>query len=111
MMRLSSEFALFKDRHDAGKQLAQRLLHYKEATNTIIIALPHGRVVVGSDISLALLAPFGCPDHPQAGDPFKSRTGNGRPSRNRLSAHEPGCASGVWCERGRVGGGNSVSTE
>lgn len=55
----SSEFALFKNRHDAGKQLAQRLLHhYKEATNTIIIALPRGGVVVGYDISLALRLPL-----------------------------------------------------
>lgn len=54
----SSEFALFKDRHDAGKQLAQRLLHYKEASNTTIIALPRGGVVVGYDISLALRLPL-----------------------------------------------------
>lgn len=57
-MRPSSEFALFKDRHDAGKQLAQRLLHHKKATNTIIIALPRGGVVVGYDISLALRLPL-----------------------------------------------------
>lgn len=57
-MRPSSEFALFKDRHDAGEQLAQRLLHYKETTNTIVIALPRGGVVVGYDISLALRLPL-----------------------------------------------------
>lgn len=57
-MRPSSEFALFKDRHDAGKQLAQRLLHYQEAKDAIIIALPRGGVVVGYDISLALRLPL-----------------------------------------------------
>ncbi len=57
-MRPSSEFALFKDRHDAGKQLAQRLLHYKGAKDTIVIALPRGGVVVGHDISLALRLPL-----------------------------------------------------
>lgn len=57
-MRPSSQFALFKDRHDAGEQLAQRLLHYKETTNTIVIALPRGGVVVGYDISLALRLPL-----------------------------------------------------
>ncbi len=57
-MRPSSEFMLFKDRHDAGKQLVQRLLHYKGATNTIIIALPRGGVVVGYDISLVLGLPL-----------------------------------------------------
>lgn len=41
------EFALFKDRHDAGKQLAQRLLHYKGAKDTIVIALPRGSSIGG----------------------------------------------------------------
>jgi putative phosphoribosyl transferase len=54
----SSEFGLFKDRHDAGKQLVQRLLHYKDAKDTIIIALPRGGVVVGYDMSLALRLPL-----------------------------------------------------
>jgi putative phosphoribosyl transferase len=57
-MRVSSEFGLFKDRHDAGTQLAQRLLHYKNATDTIVIALPRGGVVVGYDISLTLRLPL-----------------------------------------------------
>jgi putative phosphoribosyl transferase len=52
------EFALFKDRHDAGNQLAQRLLHYKGAKDAIVIALPRGGVVVGYDISLALRIPL-----------------------------------------------------
>jgi predicted phosphoribosyltransferase len=51
-------FALFKDRHDAGKRLAQRLLHYEGAKDTIVIALPRGGVVVGYDISLALRLPL-----------------------------------------------------
>jgi len=52
------EFALFRDRHDAGRRLAQRLLHYKEAKDTIVIALPRGGVVVGYDISMALRLPL-----------------------------------------------------
>ncbi|MBI5854152.1 MAG: phosphoribosyltransferase, partial [Nitrospirae bacterium] len=51
-------FALFKDRHAAGKRLAQRLLHYKGAKDTIVIALPRGGAVVGYDISLALRLPL-----------------------------------------------------
>ena len=35
-MRVISEFGLFRDRHDAGTQLAQQQLHYKEATDTIV---------------------------------------------------------------------------
>ena len=53
-----SECAFFRDRHDAGKRLAQKLLHYKEAKNTMVIALPRGGVVVGYDISLALRLPL-----------------------------------------------------
>jgi putative phosphoribosyl transferase len=54
----SGEFALFRDRHDAGQRLAQKLLRYKQAENTIVIALPRGGVVVGYDISLALQLPL-----------------------------------------------------
>jgi putative phosphoribosyl transferase len=54
----NGEFALFKDRHDAGKQLAQKLLHYKGAKNTIVIALPRGGVVLGYEVSLALRLPL-----------------------------------------------------
>jgi putative phosphoribosyl transferase len=58
MMIPVEEFALFLDRHDAGRRLAQRLLHYKEAKDTIVIALPRGGVVVGYDISMALRLPL-----------------------------------------------------
>lgn len=54
----SGEYALFKDRHDAGKRLAQKLLHYKGAKDAIVIALPRGGVVLGYDISLALRLPL-----------------------------------------------------
>ena len=67
------EFGLFKDRHDAGKRLAQRLLQYKGAKDTTVIALPRGGVVVGYDISLALRLPLdvlitrklGAPSNPE----------------------------------------------
>jgi putative phosphoribosyl transferase len=58
MMIQTGEFALFRDRHDAGQRLAQKLLPYKEAENTMVIALPRGGVVVGYDISLALRLPL-----------------------------------------------------
>jgi putative phosphoribosyl transferase len=57
-MSSSGEFALYKDRHHAGKLLAQRLLQYKEAKDTIVIALPRGGVVVGYEISLELHLPL-----------------------------------------------------
>jgi len=72
-MRPSGEFALYKDRHHAGQLLSQRLLHYKEAKDTIVIALPRGGVVVGYDISLELQLPLdvlitrklGTPENPE----------------------------------------------
>ena len=69
----SGEFALFRDRHDAGQRLVQKLLHYRQAENTVVIALPRGGVVVGYDISLALRLPLdvfitrklGAPSNPE----------------------------------------------
>jgi len=52
------EFRIFHDRHDAGRRLAQKLLHYKEAKDTIVIALPRGGVVVGYDVSCTLRLPL-----------------------------------------------------
>jgi putative phosphoribosyl transferase len=57
-MTPNSEYGLFRDRHDAGRQLAQRLLHYKNGQNTIVLALPRGGVVLGYDVSLALRLPL-----------------------------------------------------
>ena len=58
MMFQTCEFARFRDRHDAGQRLAQKLLHYKEAKDTIVIALPRGGVVVGYDVSCILRLPL-----------------------------------------------------
>jgi putative phosphoribosyl transferase len=69
-MRLNGEFALFKDRHDAGKQLAQKLLQYKGAENTIVIALPRGGVVLGYEVSLALRLPLDVLITRKLGTPF-----------------------------------------
>ncbi len=57
-MNTNGEFALFKDRHDAGRRLAQELLQYREAADTMVLALPRGGVVVGYDISLSLRLPL-----------------------------------------------------
>ncbi len=57
-MTRNGEYGLFRDRHDAGRQLAQRLLHYKNGKNTIVLALPRGGVVLGYDVSLALRLPL-----------------------------------------------------
>jgi putative phosphoribosyl transferase len=57
-MRLGSEFAPFRDRHEAGKLLARELGRYERAKDAIVIALPRGGVVVAYDVSLALALPM-----------------------------------------------------
>lgn len=48
---------IFRDRVDAGQQLAQRLIKYQDK-NPLILALPRGGVVVGFEIASALGAPL-----------------------------------------------------
>ena len=48
---------MYKDRRDAGQQLAARLLHYR-AAHPVVVALPRGGVPVGFEIALALDAPL-----------------------------------------------------
>lgn len=48
---------MFKDRIEAGKQLAERLKKYKSKT-PIILAIPRGGVVVGKELTKALNCPL-----------------------------------------------------
>ncbi len=48
---------VFKDRADAGRLLAQKLLGYDE-DSPIVLALPRGGVVVGYEVARALHAPL-----------------------------------------------------
>ena len=48
---------MFKDRHDAGKQLAHTLEAYKK-TDSIVCALPRGGVVIGYEIAHYLKLPL-----------------------------------------------------
>lgn len=62
----------FKDRQDAGKQLAHALRSYKDK-DAVIFALPRGGVVIGGEIAKFLNAPLdliiprkiGHPDNPE----------------------------------------------
>lgn len=64
----------FKDRADAGQQLANKLLSYK-TDKPLILALPRGGVPVGFEIAKALKAPLdtliarkiGAPSNPEFG--------------------------------------------
>ncbi len=51
----AGEHVIFRDRREAGRRLAQALAQYKETPRTQVLALPRGGVVVGSEISQALL--------------------------------------------------------
>lgn len=48
----------FRDRRDAGRQLARALMRYKGARDTIVLALPRGGVVIGYEVSLLLRLPL-----------------------------------------------------
>ncbi len=65
---------LFQDRNEVGRRLASRLGHYA-GSNAIVVALPRGGVVVGSEIATALDLPLevlvvrkiGHPSNPEFG--------------------------------------------
>lgn len=49
---------MFKDRFDAGYQLAQKLQQYKNNPDTIILAIPRGALEIGSVLSRELDLPL-----------------------------------------------------
>jgi predicted phosphoribosyltransferase len=48
----------FRDRHDAGRQLAARLAAYADRPEVIVLALPRGGVPVAYEVARALRAPL-----------------------------------------------------
>ncbi len=60
----------FKDRSDAGRQLAKKLEKYREAPATLLLALPRGGVVVAYEVATELHLPLDiiCPR--KIGAPF-----------------------------------------
>ena len=66
---------MFRDRSDAGVQLAERLKDYKDREDVIVLALPRGGVVTGHEIARYLNAPLdiiivrkiGFPEQPEFG--------------------------------------------
>lgn len=48
----------FRNRTDAGQQLASQLTHYANLPNVLVIALPRGGVPVADEVAKALNAPL-----------------------------------------------------
>ena len=74
---------MFKDRGDAGVQLAHRLKEYKDQKGVLVLALPRGGVVTGYEIASHLNVPLdilivrkiGFPGQPELGIGAVSETG------------------------------------
>lgn len=49
---------MFRDRRDAGNQLAKKLIHYKGRKDVLVLALPRGGVVTGFEIARYLDVPL-----------------------------------------------------
>jgi predicted phosphoribosyltransferase len=58
MMYWEPSMALFKDRRDAGRTLAQKLVAYRGRADVIVLALPRGGVPVAYEVASALDAPL-----------------------------------------------------
>ncbi len=53
-----TDMALFRDRSDAGRQVAWRLRRYENRDNVIVLALPRGGMPLGVEVARALNAPL-----------------------------------------------------
>ncbi len=49
---------LYRDRADAGRRLAEKLRHYADRTDVLVLALPRGGVPVGYEVARALKVPL-----------------------------------------------------
>lgn len=48
----------FKDRQDAGQQLAERLLRHADAPGLLVLGIPRGGVIVAAEVARRLQAPL-----------------------------------------------------
>jgi len=67
---------IFKDRQEAGQQLAEKLMKFKDE-NPVIIALPRGGVVTGYEAAKKLNAPLDVMITRKLGAPFQPELGVG----------------------------------
>ena len=67
--------AMFKNRHDAGERLANKLKKYKGRKDVVVLALPRGGIVIGYEIAkklnvkldILLVQKIGAPSNPELG--------------------------------------------
>jgi putative phosphoribosyl transferase len=86
---------LFKNRHDAGQQLAHALQRYRDAPQTTVLALPRGGVVVAYEICLGLHLPLdvlvtrklGTPGNPELAMGALAETGYRYMNRDVLDSY------------------------
>lgn len=61
---------MFKDRVDAGRQLAEKLIGYKDQENVLILAIPRGGLPLGTIIAKTLKAPLDVALSKKIGHPY-----------------------------------------
>ena len=74
---------MFTDRKDAGRQLAEKLNHYKDHTDVLVLALPRGGAVTGREIAhyigagldVLIVRKMGFPGQPELAIGALSETG------------------------------------
>jgi predicted phosphoribosyltransferase len=55
---MSIDQPAYRDREDAGCALAEKLSHYQDQANVLVLALPRGGVAIGYEVAKALHAPL-----------------------------------------------------
>ncbi|MDD5341234.1 MAG: phosphoribosyltransferase [Patescibacteria group bacterium] len=73
---------MFKDRNEAGEKLAQKLNNFREAKDTIVLALPRGGVIIGYEIAKALDLPLDLIVSRKIGAPFNEEYAIGAVTEN-----------------------------
>ncbi|MCK0144358.1 phosphoribosyltransferase [Arenibacter sp. F26102] len=75
---------MFKDRIDAGEQLAKKLSSYKDKENVVILAIPRGGLPLGAIVAKSLNAQLDVALSKKIGHPFNKEFAIGAVSLNNI---------------------------